>query len=161
MANNLNSVNIIGNLTKDCGANERDFGYTQGGLAIATINIAVNSGKKNADGTWGSEVSYFEVKIFGKTAENLKPYLTKGSKVAINGKLKQDRWQDKNTGNNMSKVYIIANEIELCGGKKDSVSTQEEVPPTAQEQSSYAKQYEQQEMDLQGTGSDFPEDIPF
>ena len=112
----------MGRLTRDCGSNERDFGYIQNGgdgLSVATISIAVNRSRKK-DGQYVDEVSYFDVKIYGKTAENLKPYLLKGQQVLIEGMLKQDRWQDKNTGNNMSKVYINATSVRLVGGKKDN-----------------------------------------
>ena len=101
---NLNETILEGNLTRDCGANERDFIYTQGGSAVATISVAVNSSKKQADGTYGTEVSYFDVKIYGKTAENLKPYLKKGQGVLVVGALKQDRWEKD--GKKFDKVYI-------------------------------------------------------
>lgn len=117
----INSVVVVGNLTRDCGTDPygRDFAYTQGGLAIATVSIASNRSRKQGDGSWADEVSYFDVKIFGKTAENLKPYLTKGQKVCVEGVLKQERWQDSKTGGNMSKVVILANQIQLVGGKRE------------------------------------------
>ena len=135
MAQDICRVTVAGNLTKDLGSdpNGRDFGYTQGGMCIATISIANNRGKKQQDGTWGTETSYFDCKLFGKTAENLKPYLTKGQKVFIDGVLKQERWTDKE-GKNQSKVVIYVNELELAGGKKEDNG----------QQSSYAQQYEQQ-----------------
>ena len=140
---NLNETILEGNLTRDCGANERDFIYTQGGSAVATISIAVNSAKKLSDGTYGTEVSYFDVKIYGKTAENLKPYLKKGQCVLVVGTLKQDRWEKD--GKKFDKVYINSNKVQLRGGKK------EEAP-----QSSYAKEYQQQQ-----NADGFVEDIPF
>ena len=139
---NLNETILEGNLTRDCGANERDFIYTQGGSAVATISIAVNSAKKQSDGSYGTEVSYFDVKIYGKTAENLKPYLKKGQCVLVVGTLKQDRWEKD--GKKCDKVYINSNKIQLRGGKKE-----EDAP-----KSSYAQEYEQQE-------NGFKEDIPF
>ena len=149
MANNINQFWITGNLTRTCGDNERDFGYIQQtNSAVANITIANNRGKKNADGTWGSEVSYFDVRIYGKTAENLKPYLLKGTKVAVKGYHKQERWEDKQTGKNISKIVFVAEEIELCGKAEKG------------EQSSYAKQYEEQSHAAQGSG-DYPDSIPF
>lgn len=151
MANDINRVTLVGNLVRDCGANERDFGYTQGGLCIASIDIASNSAKKQQDGTWGSEVSYFTIHIFGKTAENLKPYLKKGQKVGIDGRLKQERWQDKN-GNNQSKIVILADNIQLLGGKNENSQSS-----NSENKSSYAQQYEQQNL---GDGG-VPGNIPF
>lgn len=168
MAQDINSVHVVGNLTKDLGSdpNGRDFGYTQGGMCIGTISIANNRNKKQADGSWGTETNYFEVKLFGKTAENLKPYLVKGQKVVVDGVLKQDRWQDKN-GNNQSKVYIVANEIELVGGKKEqsnSFNPQQPYGSVQEAQSAYAKQYQNQMNEGfsdASYGGDSQEDIPF
>ena len=72
----LNHVVLIGRLTRDLGSDERDFGYLPNSQARANVSIAVNRSKKQGD-EWIDEVSYFEVAIFGKTAENLKPYLLK------------------------------------------------------------------------------------
>ena len=120
MAQDINSVVLVGNITRDCGATEKDFVFTQGGMCIATISIASNAKRKQGE-QWIDDVSYFEVKVFGKTAENLKPYLVKGQKVAVSGKLKQERWKDKN-GNNASKIVVNADSIQLIGGKKDADS---------------------------------------
>lgn len=159
----VNHVILIGRLTKTVGEDERSFGYIQNGTCKAEFSIAVNGrGKKNPDGSYTDEVYYFEITLFGKPAENLKPYLVKGQQVSVDGYLKQDRWQDQQ-GNNRYKVHVVANFVELLGGKKDSAPSQNEVPPIAQEQSSYAKQYEQQSLSegASDSGSDFPEDIPF
>ena len=144
---NYNHVGLIGRLTRTVGEDERSFGYLQNGTCKAEFSIAVNGrGKKNADGSYTDDVSYFEVTLFGKPAESLKPYLTKGQQVLVDGILKQDRWTDQQ-GNNKSKVHVIANFVELIGGKKESSNQQES-------QSSYAKQYQQQE-------GGFPEDLPY
>lgn len=145
MAQDINSVIVIGNLTRDLGSdpNGRDFGYTQGGMCIATFSIANNRNRKNADGTWGSETSYFDIKLFGKTAENLKPYLTKGQKIAVNGVLKQERWQNKD-GTNQSKIVIYASEVELVGGKREE-----------NRQSEFAQQYNNQQNPFRQSSPEF------
>ena len=73
----LNHVVLIGRLTRDLGSDERSFGYVQQGIARENVDIAVNRSKKQGD-QWIEEVSYFQVTIWGRTAENLKPYLVKG-----------------------------------------------------------------------------------
>ena len=88
----LNHVVLIGRLTRDLGADERSFGYIGNGTARANVSIAVNRSKKTGDG-YADEVNYFDVTIWGKTAENLKPYLTKGKQICVEGHLKQDRWE--------------------------------------------------------------------
>ena len=153
MANDINSINIIGRLTRDCGSGEHDFGYTKGGTASATVSIAVNRSVKRND-EWQTEVSYFDVKIWGKSAENLKQYLTKGKQIGVSGFLKQDRWKD-NEGNSKSKVYIVAENVELLGGNnggnKDGNNT---------EGGSYAPESNSGNTDM-GTDNGFPEEIPF
>lgn len=113
---NMNHVDIVGNLTRDLTANEADFGYIANGTARANISIAVNRSRKQGD-EWVNDVNYFDVTIWGKTAENLKPYLLKGQKVGISGYLKQDRWEKD--GQKHSKVTIVAENVELLGGKSD------------------------------------------
>lgn len=114
----LNSLVITGNITRDCGADERDFGYLANGQARANISIAVNRSKKQGE-EWIDEASFFDVTIFGKTAENLKPYFIKGQRVTIQGYIKQNRWTD-NEGKNHSKIAIIAEHVWLSGSRKDS-----------------------------------------
>ena len=118
--NDLNSVIIVGNLTKDI-----EVKYTQSGSAVGNISIASNRSKKQGD-QWVDEVSYFDVVLFGKSAENLQQYLTKGKKVAVQGHLKQDRWNDQQ-GNNKSKISIISESIQFVGGNNGQKS--EDVPP--------------------------------
>ena len=108
----LNNVFVIGRLTQDI--NERNFGYTGGGTARLNISIAVNRSEKR-NGAWADKASYFDVTIWGKTAENIKPYLSKGKQIAIDGYLDQQRWEKD--GQKFSKVCIIANQVKLLGGK--------------------------------------------
>ena len=105
----INRVIEIGRLTRDA-----EVSYTPGRMAIAKFSIAVNRRVKNGDG-WADETNYFDVQVFGKTAENLKPFLTKGKQVGIDGYLKQDRW-DKD-GQKFSKLTINANDIQLLTPK--------------------------------------------
>lgn len=106
------------------------------------------------------EVNYFDLTIWGKTAENLKPYLTKGKQVAVEGHLKQDRWEKD--GQKFSKVSIVADNIQLLGGKGENASGS-----YAGNQASGAYQQPQQgyaQTQAQGfaaSADEFPEDIPF
>ena len=134
----LNHVIEIGRLTRDIG--ERDFCYTTGGTARLNLSIAVNrSVKKN--GAWTDSVSYFDVTVWGKTAENIKQYLTKGKQIAVEGYLDQQRWEKD--GQKYSKVCIIADNVQLLGGKNEGAPQQ-------------AQGYNDA-----GSGDDFQEDIPF
>lgn len=106
----INRVIEVGHLTKDA-----EVSYTPGGMAIAKMSIAVNRSVKGSDGRWMDEANYFDVQLFGKQAEGLKPYLTKGKQIAVDGYLKQDRWEKD--GQKHSTVKINANDIQLLGGK--------------------------------------------
>src|SRR5574344_2839743 len=121
MSNDMNHVFLIGRLTRDVGADERSFAYVGNGqMARANVSIAVNHSVKKGD-QWEDEVSYFDVTIWGKTAENLKPYLLKGKQIAVDGALKQDRWEKD--GQKFSKVTIVADNVQLLGGKSDGEQT--------------------------------------
>ena len=108
----INRVIEIGRLTRDA-----EVSYAPGGMAIAKFSIAVNRRVKNGDG-WADEPNYFDVQVFGKQAEGLKPFLLKGKMVGIDGYLKQDRWEKD--GQKFSKVTINANDIELLSPKDKS-----------------------------------------
>lgn len=140
----INHVIVIGRLTRDI--DQRDFAYTTGGTARLNLSIAVNrSVKKN--GAWTDSVSFFDVTVWGKTAENIKAYLHKGKQVAIAGQLDQQRWEKD--GIKYSKVVIIADSVQLLGGNENG----QQSAPQAQQP---AGEYQSAE-----SGDDFPEDIPF
>ena len=115
----INNVTITGNLTKDA-----EVRYTNGGMAIASIGIAVNDRRKNQQGQWEDKANFFDCKMFGKRAESLQRYLTKGQKVAIQGKLSYDSWT-ANDGSKRSRVEIVVDDIELLGGKQQQSQQQE------------------------------------
>ena len=110
----LNRVTEIGHLTRD-----EELKYTPGGMAIGNVSIAVNRRVKKGQ-EWVDEANYFDVVIFGKQAESLKRFLTKGKQIAVDGFLKQERWQDQQTGQTRSAVKIVANDIQLLGGNGGS-----------------------------------------
>lgn len=108
----LNEVILIGRLTKDA-----ETGYIANGTAKANVSIAVNRSIKKGD-SWEDETSFFDVVIWGKTAENLQPYLLKGKQIVIKGSLRQDRWEKD--GQKHSRISINAENVYLMGGKSDS-----------------------------------------
>lgn len=134
----INTVILIGRLTRDITG--QDYGYTQGGTARLNLSIAVNR-SENRGGQWTDKASFFDITVWGKTAENIKPYLSKGKRIAVGGYLEQQRWE-KN-GNRFSKVCIIANSIQLLGGGKDDT--------TAQQSQGYEEAFD----------NGFQEDFPF
>lgn len=165
---NINHVVLVGRLTRGLG--EKDFGYTQSGVARANISIAVNKAQKK-NNEWQDVVYYFDVTIWGKTAENLQPYLTKGQLVGISGYLQQDRWQDNN-GQQKSRIIVVAEQVELLGGKSE---TKEQQPQNNgyqnnnyqgtqnnQSQNAYRQNQTYQAMPQNDFyNQPFPEDVPF
>lgn len=108
MAEDLNRVIIIGRLTRDA-----ELQYTSSGYALSKMSIASNRRRKQGD-QWADEANFFDVTLWGKRAESLNQYLIKGTQIAVEGQLKQDRWEQD--GLKRSKVAIEANNIQLLGG---------------------------------------------
>lgn len=165
MATDVNHVVLIGRLTRDLGADERSFGYVGNGQARANVSIACNRSHKVGD-EWKEEANYFDVTIWGKQAENLKPYLTKGKQICIDGYLKQDRWEKD--GQKFSKVSVVANSVQLLGGKSDGASQYQAnggasgaFQPRTNFQSQAPSAMPDYQNDYGSAGNDFPEDIPF
>ena len=138
----LNNYSVIGRMTRDL--DDRAFAYTPNGKARLNIPIAVNDGYGDNQYT-----SYFDVVVWGKTAENIKPYLGKGKQICINGRLRQDRW-DGNDGAKHSRVVIVAETVQLLGGRDNGAGSGENYQQPAQQQ---APAY--------NNGGEFSEDIPF
>ncbi|WP_157152021.1 single-stranded DNA-binding protein [Brachyspira sp. SAP_772] len=111
----VNNVTLIGRLTAD-----PMLKYLPSGSAVVEFSIANNYyvSTKNAN-----EVNYFDVVAFGKTAETISKYLTKGKQIAINGSLRQDRWQDKDTNTTKSRIRIIVNSMQMLGANSQSMDT--------------------------------------
>jgi single-strand DNA-binding protein len=109
----INRVVITGNLTRDPEPRE-----TAGGMMILKMGVAVNDRRKNPQsGEWEDVPNFFDVVMFGKRAESLSRFLTKGSKVAVEGKLRWSQWDDKDTGAKRSKVEIVADDIEFMSSR--------------------------------------------
>lgn len=115
-----NRVVLMGNLTKDW-----ELRFTPKGAAIANSSIAINRKWKTEDGDEKEEVSFFEVTAFGRTAETVSQYLKKGNMMLIEGRLKQDTWEDKETKKTRSKVIVILEQFSFTGGKASNGDNEE------------------------------------
>lgn len=114
----INRVVISGNLTRD-----PELRSTASGMSVLQLGIAVNDRKKNAQtGEWEDVPNFFDVIVFGSRGESLSRFLSKGSKVAIEGKLRWSQWEDKNGGGKRSKVEIIADDIEFMSSRGEGGS---------------------------------------
>ena len=167
----INTVTLVGRLVRDLnGGDQREYAVTPNGQARANISIAVNRSRKQGD-QWIEEPNYFNVTIWGKTAENLLPYLKKGKQICVEGYLKQDRWQDKETGKTRDRVSVVANNVQLLGGKSEGGATNSAGGYTPRFQNNQMQgggfapapempPYEEQSFGGAADGT-FPEDIPF
>lgn len=112
MANDTNIVVLIGRLTRDS-----ELKYTSGGTAVSRFSIAVNRMKRSGDQR-EEEVSFFDIVVWGKFAEVLSPYLTRGKQVCVEGELRQSRWEQD--GQSRSRVEVVARNLQLLGGGPSS-----------------------------------------
>jgi len=110
MAASLNKVLLMGNLTRD-----PEVKYTPKGTAVCDLGIAINDSYKAQDGTIKETVTYVDVEVWGRTAENCKQYLTKGRPVFVEGQLKLDQWETPQ-GEKKSKMRVRADRVQFLGG---------------------------------------------
>ena len=110
----FNKVILVGNLTRD-----PELRYTPKGTAIAKIGLAVNRSWRSESGEQREEVTFVDVDIFGRTAENVGQYMRKGRPILIEGRLRLDSWDDKNTGQKRSRLGVVAETVQFLGGGRD------------------------------------------
>lgn len=106
----FNKVILIGNLTRD-----PELRYTPKGTAIAKIGVAVNRVWTSESGEKKEEVTFIDVDVFGRTAENVGQYMRKGRPIMIEGRLRLDQWDDKQTGQKRSKLGVVAETVQFLG----------------------------------------------
>ena len=143
---NLNKVFLIGNLTRD-----PQLRYTPSGAAVADMSLAVNRKFKGQDDSWKEETCFVDLTVWGKAAENAAEYLSKGRSVFVEGRLKLDQWDDKNTGQKRSKLSVVAERWQFLGSRGEGSPQQQKPRP-------------QQQQQPNSDGADTPpmdEDIPF
>jgi single-strand DNA-binding protein len=109
----MNLAIIKGNLTRD-----PELKYTPKGTAVCKCSVAVNEVWKTEAGEKQERVHFFDLEAWGRTAETIAQYFTKGKPILIQGKLKQDTWDDRETGQKRSKVKITIDSFEFCGDTK-------------------------------------------
>ncbi len=113
-----NKIILVCNLTKD-----PELKVAASGTTICNFSVAVNRKYKSGD-EQKEEVSYFDIVAFGKQADLILQYLVKGSQVLIDGRLQQQRWDDKETGKGRSKVVVVAENVRFLGKKGGSNAAQ-------------------------------------
>lgn len=115
MASNLNSVCIVGNLTR--APETREVGSDN---SVTTLRVAVNDRRK-VDGEWTDVAGYYNVEVWGAQGVNCEKFLDKGRPVGVQGRLQWREWQDKE-GNNRQDISIVANSVQFLGSRDDNGS---------------------------------------
>lgn len=106
----FNKIILMGNLTRDC-----ETRFANNGTAIVKFGLAVNRRFQDADGNWKEQPTFVDVTIFGKRGEAFARFHGKGKSALIEGQLRMDTWDDKQTGQKRSKLYVVADSWEFVG----------------------------------------------
>lgn len=110
---NYNKIILVGNLTRD-----PQLKYLPSQMAIVEFGLAVNHKYKTKTGEERDEVLFIDVSAFGKTAEVLNQYCTKGKQLLVEGRLKYDTWEDKQGGGKRSKHSVVVDNFQFLGGRE-------------------------------------------
>lgn len=105
-----NRVVLLGNLTRDI-----ELRYTQSGMAVTDIGLAVNDRRKSQTGEWIEETTFVDITLWGRTAEVVNEYCSKGQPLFVEGRLKLDSWEKD--GQKHSKLKVVGERIQLLGSK--------------------------------------------
>ncbi len=153
----VNKVILVGNLGKD-----PEVRYTSGGQAVANLRIATSrSWTDKQSGQRKEETEWHDVEVWGKQAEQCGEYLAKGRQVYVEGRLKTDQWDDKQTGQKRSRVKVVADPVRFLSSgdrgargaaKGAGAPPQEDAPPGG---------FEEPSGGGGGGGGGPPDDIPF
>lgn len=103
----FNKITIFGNLGQDV-----TLKYTPAGMAVANFSVATTEGKKNKDGDWDNITTWFKCTVWGKNAENCNKFLSKGSSVYLEGRLSEEKWQDKD-GNERTSLVVNTSDVQF------------------------------------------------
>ncbi len=120
-----NKVLLMGNLTRD-----PEVRYTPKGTAIANLGLAVNRAYTTESGEQKEEVTFVDIEVWGRQAETAGQYLSKGRPVFIEGRLKLDQWDDKDSGQKRSKLKVVAERVQFLGTPKGNAEFSEQSPPS-------------------------------
>jgi len=128
----LNDVKVIGNLV-----NDPEVRFTPKGTPVANLSLGINE-TYTVDDEKRQITTFVDVQVWGPSAENLGKMVRKGQEILIEGALRQDRWEDKQTGQNRSKLYVKADRWQFTQYKRQEEST-EAAPAPAKEKNKASK----------------------
>ena len=112
MAKSVNKVILLGNVGKD-----PEFKMTPGGVGVATFSIATSDRTKDKAGEWQDRTEWHNLVAFQRTAEIVRDYVKKGTKLYVEGKIQTRSWDDKESGQKKYRTEIIVNDLSLLSGR--------------------------------------------
>lgn len=110
---NFNKVLLMGNLTRD-----PDLRYTPSGTPVASFGLAVNRTWKDANGQQANDTLFVDISAFAGQADTISRYCRKGSPLFVEGRLKLDTWEDKQTGQRRSRLHVVVENFQFLGGPR-------------------------------------------
>lgn len=152
---NYNRVILVGRLTRNV-----ELKFTQSGLAVTDIGLAVNDRRKSQSGEWIEETTFVDVTLWGRTAEVAGEYLSKGAPVLVEGRLRLDTWESQ--GQKHSKLRVVGERMQMLGGRPGTGSGT--APQSTYDESEYSQPASVDQPPAQGNDPpDGPpkEEIPF
>ena len=149
----INRVAISGNI-----GNDPDLRQTASGVQVLSFSVAVNDRVKGEDGQWTDRPNWIDCTMFGARAQSVSRFLSKGSKVAIEGKLRWSQWE--RDGQKRSKIEVVVDEIEFMTSRSDAPSQATAQP--VRQQAPYQQQMGGMPQAVGPvTGTIYDDDIPF
>ena len=115
----LNKVLLMGNLTR-----EPSLRHTPNGMAVCDLGLAINRRFTGSNNEQRDETCFVDVVVWGKQAESSGRYLEKGSAVFVEGRLQLDQWQDRETGQNRSRLRVVAERVQFMNNRNSATNTQ-------------------------------------
>ena len=160
---NLNKVQLMGNITRD-----PEVRYTPKGTAVTDIGLAINRNYSTDDGDRREETTFVDITFWGRQAEVIGEYMKKGRPLYVEGRLQLDQWEDKNSGQQRSRLKVIGDNFQFLGGRDEGgqrgggqgQQSSQQVAPQQQSQQSQQQAPTQQNYDPIPP-SDDDDDIPF
>jgi single-strand DNA-binding protein len=117
MAKSVNKVILLGNVGKD-----PEIRSTGGGMMVANFTLATSDRQKDAQGNWQDRTEWHNLKAFNRTAEIVRDYVKKGTKLYVEGKITTNSWDDKESGQKRYRTEIIVFDLSLLSGREEGSS---------------------------------------
>jgi single-strand DNA-binding protein len=163
MARSVNKVTLLGNVGKD-----PEIRSTPGGVMVASFTLATSDRQKDAQGNWQDRTEWHTLKAFNRTAEIVRDYVKKGSKLYIEGKITTNSWDDKESGQKRYRTEILVNELVLLSAREEGTGGGQGGYSRAASSSSSAASFDQRPPAAAGGTEDYAQsaeisddDIPF